>query len=270
MSDPIDPVVLAAKATGEAVEKVLESEPVTNLLAPVTKELGLAIGEVANVFKFYFTENLKSVFKKWAQQRNGNSINAKEFQLVLPLLQSASLQSDEELQERWAALLESTVTDKENVLPSFGSTLSQLTAEEARYLDKLWSAVTRRSPLPNEPYRLKKNQFDFNFMQFVFDPELSEDAVQCRVKRFFKQQTSAQEIEALGRQGKLRLIVQDLERLGIIGNRSELVPGQSHWVEVESKEIEIPGDSALHQWTSFTPYGKSFIKAVKPKSTSGK
>ncbi len=100
MCDPIDPVVLAAKATGEAVEKVLESEPVNNLLAPVTKELGLTIGEVANVFRFYVTENLKSVFKKWAQQRNGNSINAVEFQLVLPLLQSASLQSDEELQER--------------------------------------------------------------------------------------------------------------------------------------------------------------------------
>jgi hypothetical protein len=270
MCDPIDPVVLAAKATGEAVEKVLESEPVNNLLAPVTKELGLTIGEVANVFRFYVTENLKSVFKKWAQQRNGNSINAVEFQLVLPLLQSASLQSDEELQERWAALLESTVTHKENVLPSFGSTLSQLTAEEARYLDKLWSAVIRRNPLPNEPYRLKRNQFDFNFMQFVFDPELSEDAGKYKTKRFFKEQPSAKEIEAFGRQDKLRLMVQDLERLGIIGSRSELHQGQSDWVEVESKEIEIPGDSVLHQWTSFTPYGKSFINAVKPKITSGK
>ncbi len=166
--------------------------------------------------------------------------------------------------------MESTVTDKENVLPSFGSTLSQLTAEEARYLDKLWSAVIRRNPLPNEPYRLKRNQFDFNFMQFVFDPELSEDAGKYKTKRFFKEQPSAKEIEAFGRQDKLRLMVQDLERLGIIGSRSELHQGQSDWVEVESKEIEIPGDSVLHQWTSFTPYGKSFINAVKPKITSSK
>jgi hypothetical protein len=107
-------------------------------------------------------------------------------------------------------------------------------------------------------------------MQFVLDPELSEDAGKYKLKRHFREQPSAKEIEAFGRQGKLRLMVQDLERLGIIGSRSELHQGNSHWVEVESKEIEIPGDSALHQWTSITPYGSSFINAVKPKITSGK
>jgi hypothetical protein len=60
MCDP-NQVELAAKVTGEAVEKILESESINNLLAPVTKELGLTIGEVANVLRFYVTENLKSV-----------------------------------------------------------------------------------------------------------------------------------------------------------------------------------------------------------------
>lgn len=269
MCDPIDPVELAAKATGEAVEKILQSEPVNNLFAPVTKELGLALGEAGNAFRYYVTENLKSVFKKWAQQRNGKPINATEFKQVLPLLQGASLVSDEELQDRWAELLENTVTDYENVLPSFGNTLSQLTAEEARYMEKLWLAATKPKPLPNEPLRFKRNQFDFSFMQFAFDPELSHDAGEYKLKRHFKnEEPSPKEIEAFATQNRLRLIVQDLDRLGILGNKSALHDTPGHHVEVETQEIEIPGESVLHQWTEFTPYGIKFIKAVRRKKIS--
>ena len=53
-----DPEETAAKALGESVGKILESEAAKNLLCPVTNELGLALGEIGIAFRFYVSENL--------------------------------------------------------------------------------------------------------------------------------------------------------------------------------------------------------------------
>ncbi|HVU44757.1 MAG TPA: Abi-alpha family protein [Terracidiphilus sp.] len=265
-----DPDELGAKAVGEAVEKILESEPVNNLLAPITEELGLALGEVASVFRFYTTENMAKIFKKWARQRKKKTIKAEEFKRVLPLLQAASLQSDEDLQERWAALLESTVSDSGNVLPSFGNTLSQLTGEEARYLEELWTAVNSNEPMPDAPYRRTKSEFDHRFMIYVFDPKLSDEVSEFRLKRHRMKRGSDEratptERDAVARFSKVTLFIHDLERLGIIGTKTRVVSGRSNWVETEEKEVEIPGEPFLHERTIFTPYGRKFINAVTPR-----
>jgi hypothetical protein len=261
--DPEETVTKAvAEVVGKAVEKTLDSESAKNLLGPVTSELGLTLGEIGSVVKFYTSENLRRVFTKWAQQRQRQPINSSEFKSVLPLLHQASLQSDDELQERWAALLESTVTGSRNVLPSFGNTLSQLSADEARYLDDLWTAVNRKDPLQDEPYRRNKKYFDFRFMGFVFDPELEMNLFETHRR---KEPLSSEQMKAILKRNELQLIVQDFERLGIIGTKTELVQGESDWIEADSKEVEIPGGAALSQETFFTPYGRSFIKAVSPK-----
>jgi hypothetical protein len=251
-----DPEETAAKAPGESAGKLLDSEAAKNLLCPVTNELGLALGDIGIAFRFYVSENLNRVIKKWADQRQGQPINPEQFQRVLPLLQDASLQSDDQLQDRWAALLESTVEGAANVLPSFGNTLSQLTCQEARYLEELWTAVNRKYPVHDEPFRKNKKYFDFRFMMFVFDPELSTNLLaDYEIHRRRK---------AIVKRNKLQLIIQDFERLGVIGTRSEMVQRPSDWIETDSKEVEIPGETALLEQKFFTPYGRSFIKAVSP------
>ncbi|HCT59408.1 MAG TPA: hypothetical protein DGA22_00845 [Acidobacterium sp.] len=262
-----DPEEAAAKAVGESVGKILDSEVAKNLLAPVTTELGLALGEIGSAFRFYVSENLKTVFKKWANQRQGQPVDPEQFQRVLPLLQDASLQSDDALQERWAALLESTVTRPENVLPSFGNTLSQLTAHEARYLDELWTAMNRKFPVKGEPYRRNERLFDFRFMMFVFDPQLSTQLLaEYKARRMLHQPVSQAEMNASAKRDELRLIIQDFKRLGIIGTKTELAQGSSSWIETDEKAVEIPGEVALFEQTFFTPYGRGFIKAVRPKA----
>lgn len=74
-------------------------------------------------------------------------ITVEEFKKVLPLLPLASVQSDDDLQARWAALLEHTATDG-SALPSFGQTLSELSAEEAKFLDRLFSAILQAASHP--------------------------------------------------------------------------------------------------------------------------
>jgi len=258
-----DPISAAKDVVSDSVAKTLE-KPVENLIGPVTKELGLTFGELGSVFRFYTHENLQKVFRKWAEQRKGKPINSSDFQRVLPFLQDASLQSDEELQERWASLLESTVAESRTVLPSFGSTLSQLTAEEARYVDDLWNSVTKPQTLPYPHLRPRGDDFDFGLMVYVLDPGISEHLTAYWGRKQLKGRLTPKQEEAITKLDKLHLMVQDLERLGILGNRPEVVPGRSRWIETDMKEVEIPGEPVLNEWTFFTPYGKSFIAAVMP------
>ena len=57
----IDPTELA----GEIVEKALDSEPVRNLLGPLTQNIGLILGQVSDIARFYTEQNLLSIFTKW-------------------------------------------------------------------------------------------------------------------------------------------------------------------------------------------------------------
>lgn len=46
---------------GEAVKAVLGSTSVQNLLGPITKQLGLALGQWGEIYRFYQTENLQNI-----------------------------------------------------------------------------------------------------------------------------------------------------------------------------------------------------------------
>ena len=129
-------------AAGEIVKGALDSELVKDLLGPMAQNLGLIMGKISDIARFYAEDNLGKIFKKWAGQRKGKPLDAAAFRRVLPLLRDAAMQSDDELQERWASLLENVATTANGVLPSFGQTLSQLTPAEARYLDRVWEHVS--------------------------------------------------------------------------------------------------------------------------------
>jgi hypothetical protein len=58
----------------------------SNLLGPVSEDIGLILGQLSEVLRFYSEQNLSSVFKKWAEQRQGRVVDAEEFKRVMPLL----------------------------------------------------------------------------------------------------------------------------------------------------------------------------------------
>ncbi|MDE3187409.1 MAG: DUF4393 domain-containing protein [Acidobacteriota bacterium] len=261
MCDPTDWV---KDVVSDTLSKSLQ-KPVENLLGPVTTELGLTLGDAGSLFRFYVSDNLTKVFTKWAEHRKGKPLDSSDIQRVLPLLQGASLQSDGELQERWAALLESTV-ESNSVLPSFGNTLSQLTAEEARYVNDLWETVNNPESVKYRHLHPEGRFFSFGLMMYVFDSELSEHISAYHGRKHLRRPLSREQQEGIDKLKGLHLIAQDIERLGIIGTSTQIVPGRSKWIETDENEVEIPGESGLNERKFFTPYGESFIKAVKPQS----
>lgn len=260
MCDPTDWV---KDVVSDTLSKSLE-KPVENLLGPVTTELGLTLGDLGSAFRFYVSCHMYKVLTKWAELRKGKPLDSSHFQRVLPLLQDASLQSDDELQERWAALLESTV-ESDSVLPSFGRTLSQLTAEEARCVSDLWERVQRQESEANRLFHPDGRFFSYDFMMRAFDPELSHTSA-YHGRNYLRRPHSREQQEGIDKLERLHLIAQDIERLGIIGTSTQIVPGRSKWIETDEKEMEIPGESGLNERKFFTPYGESFIKAVTPQS----
>jgi hypothetical protein len=262
MDDPNQPIE-------GAFLQALESGPVKNLVNPVTKHLGETLGYIGDIVRFYSHQNLAKIFTKWAEaERGGKSLDEQEFKRVMPLLPLAAQVSDDELQDRWAALLESAARGDEGFLPSFGQTLSHLTAEEAKFAKRLHTkacdGVSSRyfdpglHPLGEENAIIKLYDPSIKTSYQVWDrPEIEEKKANYE------------------KLAKALLIVQDLERLGILEGKSE---PESYWelpdsigdyrLEPRVAGNRIPLESRIEY--RFTQYGLSFLRAVSPKKPGSK
>lgn len=229
--------------------EILDSEPGKNLLSPVTKEVGEFLGTLANMARFYATENLEKVFTKWAKCRRGRTIDVEAFKKVMPLLPLASMVSEDELQEKWAVLMESTATE-DSSLPSFGQTLSQLTAEEVRYLDRLWKFVLKPIEAYVSPHRFGREPLSYSNLLQVFNPDINAGVspIERKIFKFTDEQKANYE-----RLGHAMLVIEDLLRLGIIVKDQVTERGRE------------PNQTKVRFIYPFSEYGVSFMQAVTVK-----
>lgn len=252
MTDPITTVGTAA--TAAALAKLLDTEIIKNLLGPVTQQVGLMGGDLAGIVRMYTTFNLAQVLMKLARQRNNKPLQPAEFIRVIPLLQAASLVSDAELQEQWAALLESSVSEPDGVLPSFGQTLSQLTAEEARFLERLYEYSKNNDQLG--AYRLGT----LDDVQDLYDPELGLT---------YGEPSAVAEQLARKRVDHAALLLTDLLRLGLLRSHQiskdemgtgffEGRKGTGVFDAYKEPKLELETEYLV------SAYAVSFIKAVTP------
>jgi hypothetical protein len=237
-----DKTMFALAALGT---KGLDSEAIKNLLGPATKNLGLIGGDLTDIVRFYMRDNLGKVFTEWARQRNNKPLEPADIPKVIPLLQAASLQADEELRDHWAALLESTVSTPDGVLPSFGQTLAQLTAQEAKYLQSLHLHYEERA-------RQRQGKIALSLRTQIKNA-LGRLDVLVRIYCGNKNETQLQKNQA-------RLVVQDLERLGLI-TRSQVAKKDIFGQPFDG------GDLKLETIYAFSEYGLRFIEAVRPKTS---
>jgi len=115
---------------------------VRQLTGPATTEVGLMLGD------FFRAMRLRNAFRlfsdvKQAAGKYGFELKPVAPRIFLPILESASLQDDEDLHRRWVALLTNAarVDFEEGVLPSFPDILKQLTSAEAQFLDRAYDEV---------------------------------------------------------------------------------------------------------------------------------
>jgi len=247
---------------GMALAAFFKSDAGKKLMLPLAEELGLSLGDLGNIYRFYQREFLEKIFTKWAESRgNKPPLNQEDFRKVMPLLQLASVQNDEELQTRWAALLENTVTTTDGILPSFGQTLSQLTSEEARFLDRLFAFVSQPKGYLSE-HRPGREPMEYAALIKVYDPSINT-GVNPAERELFKEKMSEEQLKNYDKLTQAELVIQDLERLGIITQTQRAEPDR--YIGVGTTKIPAGRSQiVLRSEYSFTQYGVSFVRAVTP------
>ncbi len=249
----IDPKLVSGAAGLVAVN----SEAGKKLLVPLAEQIGLSLSTIGDIWNFYLKRNLERLFIEWAASRR-NPLTEEDILKVMPLLQLASVQSDEELQKRWVALLESTVKATTGVLPSFGPTLSQLTAEEARYLDRLFALVSQPKDHVSE-YPPGRAPLGYITLINVYDPSI-DTGINSTEWEVFREKMPTAQLNNYDKLAQAELVIHDLERLGIIRHNPSLEPD---YIMLGTNEIPIQrGNTVLRSNYSFTQYGVSFIRAV--------
>lgn len=223
---------------GKAVEKL--ADPVVDLLkrvaGPAADEIGLTLQDAIHVYRTRRAYRLAEKFQQFVLERGivPRSVNLK---LLLPIMDNASVEEDEDLHTMWAALLTNAADPAgSDVLPSFVEVLKQLTKPEAVFLTKFSKEEAGAlSPNPGE---------------FVITMDQAYD--------WWNEGGDAASFE---------VSMDDLHRLGLIRTRSHIeIPDPS---AIPQNTLDI-NESGYY----LTDYGVKFVFACrcpkKPPSTSAR
>jgi hypothetical protein len=125
------------------------SDLLRELAGPLFKEVGLTLGDKAREYRI---KNAITILARVKQMLSagGVSPNTIPARLFLPMFESASLEDDDILQEKWAALIANTSLSTSQVRPAFIETLKELTPEGATLLDRIYDCF-RYPPAPTFP-----------------------------------------------------------------------------------------------------------------------
>lgn len=261
-----------------AIAGAVATDAGKKLIGPVAEQVGQAAGDLAGIYRFYQNRFLGSIFTKWAAARGDKPpLTEEEFLRVLPLLRLAANASDEDLQARWAALLEHTATSPDVPLPGFAQTLSELTPQEAQFLDRLYAALVRRPAHDVSGEYVGARPFDDAALMTIFDSSIdprmpdAELLLSRGTEPTEEQRSNAAKVE------QAKLVINDLERHGIIAQYQITQPERWYPVPhlVGNYEVDpvlsgrmipirdhVPD---LRTYYGLSPYGVSFIHAVSPK-----
>ena len=135
------------------LEKGVEiaKEFLDKLVAPAAEEVGLLLRDTVALWKFKNQVRVLTKAKAYCE-RNGISPSNISLKLLCPLLESAALEEDEDLQDRWAVLLANLVDSEQNIQNHvFPYILSQLSANEFSFLERVYAdKLTRMEDLNRE------------------------------------------------------------------------------------------------------------------------
>lgn len=121
----------------------LGSDMIRRIAGPLADEIGETIGVHARGYR------IKQAVKVLKETQRmlidaGISPHAVPPRLFLPIVESASVQDDEDLHMRWAALLANAAAIPDSVHPSYIEVLRQLTPKDAKLLDELYDECMRK------------------------------------------------------------------------------------------------------------------------------
>jgi hypothetical protein len=115
------------------------------LAGPAAEEIGLTLKDHLRVFRLRRQLRLFGRVKTMLEDA-GISPQKVPLKLLGPIVDTASLEEDDALQDKWAALLANAAGHEDAIHPSFVEVLKQISALEAQFLDALFSLRHHNGP----------------------------------------------------------------------------------------------------------------------------
>ena len=196
------------EATQEALSKSLENltDLLHKLAGPLAEEVGLTLGDKAREYR---TKNAIKIFQRVKRMLAEAGIDPSQIapRLFLPMVQAASLEDDESIQEKWAALFANVSASLESVAPSYIEVLKELTPDEVRFLDRLYKHVSevRTGLFPQTRMWVRR---------FTGGEGIDVGSVRTLGLRYVDNDPA--QLETVFRDERFLVIIDDLVRLGIL------------------------------------------------------
>lgn len=224
--------------TSTAVEKGIDvaKDFVDKLILPPAEELGLLIKDQISLWRF--NNQVRILNKaKLVCEKNNISVKAIPPKLLCPYLEHASLEDDDELQDKWAILLMNMVDSQQNIQNHvFPYILSQLSRDEFKLLESVHIEKVRRvTELESDLSVFLSNRPD---AETRLKSEISE--INQKLQSLFPERKQAYSAQAM----ELRSSVREKEReLRSIGYKELMLRRQISAPEIipenNIKEFEI-------------------------------
>jgi hypothetical protein len=159
MPDPINTAL---------TKKVLE--PVGGLIkriaGPLADEVGESLALVARPYRIKLSLKMFQKTQRMLEEA-GLTPQAVPPRLFLPMVEAASIENDEDLHTKWSALLATAASSPDRVHPSFIEILKQLTPDDARLLDKFYTATKDESHRWLNQLLLGEDQYGIPFQNLM-------------------------------------------------------------------------------------------------------
>lgn len=131
-----------------AASKALE-EFLRTIAGPAAEEVGLLLKDKVRMYRYGNQLKMLAKAQKMAQDA-GVSPRSVPLRTLLPLLEAASLEDDDDLSTKWASLLvnAATTNSPHTIYPSFPHILTQLSPRDAKLLDAIYDTTCRSGSKP--------------------------------------------------------------------------------------------------------------------------
>jgi hypothetical protein len=240
--------------TSETIKPV--SDLIRSLFGPAAEEAGLMLKDHVRVFR---AKRQLRLYLRTAEifEKTGLTPQRVPLKLLFPIVENASVEESDDLQDRWANLLAHAADPAEahTVSISFPTILRKLTPRQARFLDAIYHEAVKRSDrrrgsgVENE---------SFSYVDFI---SLFTDAGLARYPSHRRYATAEWDRDDVKEDQLERQVAVDMfRRHGIMEDVYEIPPNRSN-----SRNWEPEIDST----TQFTLLGAQFVAAcLEPKAKS--
>jgi hypothetical protein len=133
------------KASVEAALKPF-ADLLDKLAGPAVEEIGMTVKDHVRVFRLKRQMRLFERVKEMLAESNLEPGRV-AFKLLLPMVENASVEEDDDLQDRWAAMLANCAAGTNRgsgVEPAFSLILKELGTEDVKFLDELYQETMRK------------------------------------------------------------------------------------------------------------------------------